>query len=126
MLRHIYNVVRAVIREGGKRSTRSPQWPALERKTLLMNPRCSACGESVRLQVHHIQPYHLYPSLELDPSNLIVLCMGPRECHLTIGHGGDFKAWNPGVEADAAEVFLRSEQYDTVVARAKAQRQFIA
>jgi hypothetical protein len=47
--------------------------------------------------VHHIEPYHLNPGLELFSKNFIALCMGPNECHLRIGHGDDFDAFNPKV-----------------------------
>lgn len=60
-----------------------------------------ACGGVKLLQVHHKKPFHLDPSLELDLTNLITLCMGKAECHLLLGHGGSFKAYNPTIQADA-------------------------
>ena len=48
------------------------------------------------------------PALELDPKNLIVLCMGPNECHLLIGHGDNFKLYNPYVAADVLNVKSKS------------------
>jgi 5-methylcytosine-specific restriction protein A len=48
-------------------------------------------------------PFHLDQALELDPSNLIALCEGSKEvnCHLFVGHLGNYKGFNPDVESDA-------------------------
>lgn len=82
---------------------RSWKWPALRRKTLKAAGCCAACGGTTKLQVHHIKPFHLFPKLELEPSNLIVLCGAKgRQCHLRIGHGRDWDLWNPNVVAHAA------------------------
>jgi 5-methylcytosine-specific restriction protein A len=80
---------------------RSPKWRRLEKQWLATNKLCSACATSKHLQVHHIKPFHLDPELELDPNNLITLCMDEPECHLLIGHGGNFKCFNPHVRKDA-------------------------
>jgi hypothetical protein len=59
----------------------------------------------VKLDVHHIRPFHLHPDLELEPSNLITLCeadKGGVNCHLFIGHLGNFKSFNVDVKADAS------------------------
>lgn len=82
---------------------RSPHWHKVEKDMLAKNKVCAACGTVNRLQVHHKKPFHLYPELELDESNLIVLCMD-KECHLKLGHGGDWKAYNPNVVEDVAKV----------------------
>lgn len=50
------------------------------------------------LHVHHIVPFHVDPSKELDPTNLITLC--GKYCHYTIGHLMDYKSWNPNVIED--------------------------
>jgi hypothetical protein len=67
-------------------------------------------------------PYHLFPKKELDPQNLIVLCMGPNECHIRIGHGDNYRVYNPKVVADAAEVLANPNQRDAIEARVKANR----
>lgn len=104
---------------------RSPQWPALEKKTREAHPNCAACGGNQRLQVHHKRPFHLHPELELDPSNLIVLCEeAGKNCHLEIGHGGSFSAYNPNVEADAAAVLANPAVRAARVDEAKANRLF--
>ena len=108
---HAARVMRSQLREIHKDATRSSHWPTVRNKHLEENPLCSACGSHKRLQVHHIQPFHLNPELELDPSNLITLCMDTNECHLSIGHGDSFKAFNPNVKDDAAK-FLKASSKD--------------
>ena len=85
---------------------RSAQWPAVRKEWLKVNPYCAACGAKRALEVHHIQPYHLFPSLELVASNLLTLCEGAGNCHLMFGHLGHWKSYNRGVKQDCAE-FLR-------------------
>ena len=63
------------------------------------------------IQVHHRWPFHDCvlagrPDLELDPRNLIALCETERgvatlDCHLHVGHMGDWKSYNPRVAGDA-------------------------
>lgn len=101
-LRHKIRVFRANRREKKKLTERSPKWPAVEHAFRKDHPACVACHGIDHVQVHHKQPFHLHPELELEPSNLISLCMGPNECHLVIGHGDSFRCWNPNVEKDAA------------------------
>lgn len=103
--------------------TRSPQWPHLEKQFKAEHPTCAACAGTDRLNVHHKKPFHLEPSLELDPDNLITLCMGKKECHLLIGHGDNFRAYNPDVAADAATVLAHPDLFDAVAANAKSSRQ---
>lgn len=84
---------------------RSGKWPAVRERHLEANPCCAVCGGTAKLQVHHKNPFHLQPDLELDPGNLITLCevdRGGVNCHLFFGHLGNFKAFNPAVADDAA------------------------
>ena len=91
--------------EAGITKERSPHWHKVEKDVLSKNPVCASCGTTDKLQVHHMRPFHLYPELELDESNLIVLCMEKEhECHLKLGHGDDWKAYNPNVKKDVATV----------------------
>ena len=89
------------LREGRKETRRSSRWNEVRDGFLVRHPVCEACGCGLRLQVHHVMPFHLHPELELDESNLITLCMGPNECHLRIGHGGSWGAYNPRVRIHA-------------------------
>lgn len=83
---------------------RSPQWHGVQQAHLAANPRCVCCGGTNDLRVHHIEPFHLRPDLELDPQNLITLCESKRfgiNCHLLLGHLGNWRRWNPLVKFDA-------------------------
>lgn len=99
-VKHQYRVAKAIIREKSKSKKRSPQWDNVRDEHVLNNPTCAACGSIKRIQVHHIQPYHLYPELELEPTNLITLCMDVEECHLLLGHGDNFRMFNPDILSD--------------------------
>lgn len=87
-------------KDKGISTERSPHWPATRHHFLNKFPTCAACGTKEHLDVHHVHPFHLHPELELDEKNLITLCMD-NDCHLLIGHGGNFKAYNPTVKEDA-------------------------
>jgi hypothetical protein len=67
-------------------------------------------------------PFHLDPNKELDTTNLITLCMGEKECHLHIGHGGSFRQYNPNVRTDAATVLAHPEKFDQIIKRASDNR----
>lgn len=110
----------SIVREATK--GRSSKWRSVRKEFLKKNKACAACGGKVRLQVHHISPFHLEPEKELDPTNLITLCMGRLECHLTIGHGGDFKSFNPHVKEDAAEILVDWKMRDHVTMLARTGR----
>lgn len=85
-------------------AVRSPKWSSVRKKHLNNNGTCAVCGRTKKLEVHHIRPVHLFPDLELDPSNLITLCADP--CHLMFGHLMDFKSWNKEIEKDSTD-FLK-------------------
>jgi len=84
-------------------SKRSPKWPAFRAK-YLKGKTCAVCGKKVKLELHHIKPFHLHPELELDPTNMLPLCESENSgvnCHLFIGHLGNFKTINPSSVTDA-------------------------
>ncbi len=84
------------------RAARSPKWPAFL-KRFLRGKVCAGCGRSDQLTGHHKLPYHLAPERELDETNLIPLCEGRSiNCHLWLGHLGNWQSYNPTVDADAA------------------------
>ena len=90
---------------------RSPHWPAVRAAHLKRFPECAACGGAKALEVHHKQPFHAFPGLELIDSNLITLCEAPgRNCHYSLGHAYNWRGWNPHVEDDAAMFRQRVEQ----------------
>ncbi|MBA3916294.1 MAG: HNH endonuclease [Acidobacteriales bacterium] len=87
-----------------KLTGRSTRWPAVRRVYLAANPKCAGCGAAKSLSVHHVEPFHLKPELELEPSNLITLCepwFGGQKCHLRIGHNNNWRDVNPHVRVDA-------------------------
>ena len=79
---------------------RSSQWPKVRKQHLSSQPCCAACGSCKKPEVHHIVPYHIDPSKELDPDNLITLC--DKYCHFAIGHLMSYHSWNKNVLQDAA------------------------
>lgn len=89
---------------GARLAGRSPKWPAVERAFRKTHPACEACGGTADLDVHHVEPFHVRPDLELEPGNLMTLC---RPHHLTFGHLMLWAAWNPDVRQDAAAYRLK-------------------
>ncbi len=82
---------------------RSSKWPAVRKSFLEENPTCAFCGGKDSLEVHHIKPFHLDPSLELDLSNLIALCESKKygvNCHLFFGHLGNYRRENTSILED--------------------------
>ena len=102
---------------------RSSEWPKVEKEFREKHSICEACGSSKNLNVHHKKPFHLYPQLELEPSNLITLCMD-KECHLKLGHGGDWKAYNPHVVEDVEKVKKDINQLTEAAEHAEKSRLF--
>lgn len=83
---------------------RSGHWPTVRKAHLEKHPVCEVCGGAKSLEVHHITPFHLDPANELSPENLITLCesgKGGVNCHLFVGHLGNFRSWNTSVPMDA-------------------------
>ena len=83
---------------------RSSQWRAVRTK-FLRGRCCEVCGGKVKLIAHHRIPFHLAPDLELDPDNLHALCESGRygiNCHLLLGHLGNFQRVNTNSAADIA------------------------
>lgn len=76
---------------------RSSKWRSVRKKHVDEHPECFVCRKKRTIQVHHLIPFYLAPSLELDPENLVSLC---RRCHLVFGHLGDYSCVNPTCKAD--------------------------
>src|SRR4051812_17767352 len=85
-LAHELNVIRSWFERRDMRR-RFDGWAELE-AAATENASCAACGYSRALQLHLIRPAGLAGARAFEKSNLLVLCMGPNECHLRIGHGG--------------------------------------
>lgn len=104
-------VIDAVTGKAPLSAKRSSQWRKVRKQVIDKHPFCAACGGVSKLEVHHIVPFHMDPSRELDPSNLIVLCEsgdGGVTCHLHYGHLGNYKHTNPAVASDA-DIWLRKK-----------------
>lgn len=121
-IKHGINLFRHTVRDIGVSAKRSDKWPTVEKHFREAHPTCAACGGKDRLNVHHCMPFHLDPAKELDPNNLITLCMGEKECHLHIGHGGSFKQYNPNVRKDAAEALAHPNKFNEIVKEAMENR----
>jgi hypothetical protein len=113
MLDNIFTSIKRLhshIREVGKTHLRSPKWRTVRNNFLKENAVCACCGSDQDIQVHHVKPFHLYEELELDPTNLISLCMSKEECHLRVGHADSFKCYNPNVRIDAEKMKTLNEE----------------
>jgi len=111
----ILNAIKEKLK-GKPLALRSPHWETTRKNHLKLQPTCAACGGTNKLQVHHKQPFHLHPELELDQNNLITLCeYGDVDCHYNIGHFRNWKSFNPNVEQDAKEKLALIEKTKTLV-----------
>lgn len=102
-------------------SKRSSHWPKVEHEHVKLHPACAGCGFT-HVEVHHVKPFHLFPELELDETNLITLCRSGNNCHLLIGHGDDFNYYNLAIREDANELLASPHKLSMITARAKANR----
>jgi len=83
---------------------RSKEWRSVRAEHLKKYPLCAVCGNYKNVVPHHIVPFHVDPSKELDLENLISLCEGDTfNCHLFFGHFRNWTKHNPNVIEDAAE-----------------------
>jgi 5-methylcytosine-specific restriction protein A len=130
LARHTHSKTRELLKKSPRLAkkvgahVRSSGWAKVEHEFLKVHGECAACGGSEALQVHHVKPFHLHPELELDPENLITLCMsGDLDCHLHLGHGGYFKCYNPNVREDC-EFVRRGVDREVIVKSAKEKRLF--
>lgn len=95
--------------EGLFGAPRSGSWPRVRREFLADHDCCEACGRRRGLEVHHEIPFHEHPELELEKSNLVVLCAEP--CHFVFGHLLNWKKSNPQVREDAARYRERMRNF---------------
>lgn len=98
-----------------KGAKRSSKWREVRREHLKANPACEICGLKIKIEVHHVIPFHLAPDLELDPGNLMTLCENKKygiNCHLLIGHVGNYRNINASVRVDAATWKFKLNQFE--------------
>jgi len=99
-----------MVEDNSPPESRSPKWSKARIEHLKVEPTCRVCGATTKLEVHHVEPFHKRPDLELDPKNLVTLCGNPScKSHLTIGHLGDYQLANPDVRSDADMLRKRRE-----------------
>jgi hypothetical protein len=81
---------------------RSHEWPKVRRGHLKHEPDCQWDFCTNNIEVHHIRPFHVDASLELDTNNLITLCSCTNHrCHIDIGHLGNYRTkYNLNVKED--------------------------
>lgn len=118
LIKHSINLIRNKLRDIGTSTKRSGKWPTIEKHFREAHPTCAACGSKDNLNIHHIIPFHIDRSLELDFNNLITLCMGKKECHLRLGHAGSFKSYNLYIVRDAAEALNHPNKFEQIVKKA--------
>ena len=83
---------------------RSGKWRRVRREFIDSFPECFVCGSRKKVEVHHKVPFHIAPDLELDMNNLISLCENKKyglNCHLLIGHLGNYSRINIDIDFDA-------------------------
>lgn len=88
---------------------RHKDWNKVRTDILYAHSWCAVCGNRSYLNVHHILPFHLFPELELETRNLIVLCEKSERnvnCHYVFGHLGlSWKHYNEVIKEDAKYLF---------------------
>ena len=107
IIKHVKDLVQGKTTLGKRRS---PRWPKVRAEHLKNNPTCALCGGQKKLEVHHVVPFHIDATLELEPTNLITLCeskKGGVNCHLFIGHAGSYRRQNIYVRADVGMLQMR-------------------
>jgi len=102
----MFRFLRTIFNKEDQFGKRSSSWRKVRDEFVKNNPKCAACGTKNKLEVHHIVPYHIDSSLELDYNNLITLC---RNHHYTFGHFCDWTSWNKDVQTDVVVYNARRE-----------------
>ena len=99
----IKNLLDRIQGKADKNQKRSSKWPAARREYKKEHPYCAVCGSKKKVEIHHIIPFHYAPDLELDPRNFMSLCENKKygiNCHLLIGHLGNYRRFNTNCEID--------------------------
>lgn len=99
-LQYLWDRIQGKAPKGAKRSSR---WRQTREHVILVNKKCAVCGSTKKLEVHHVVPFHYAPDKELDLENLVVLCERKKygiNCHLLIGHLGNYRRFNPVCKID--------------------------
>ena len=97
-----------------KGAKRSPKWRKVRGAFIKKYPRCFVCGSKKKVEVHHKVPFHYRPDLELEEENLTTLCENKKygiNCHLLIGHLGNYTRINAHIEYDMATWRMKIGKY---------------
>lgn len=101
----IFEVIKDRIQgKAPKGAKRSSKWRKLRKRHLKAHPTCCVCGSKIKVEVHHLVPFHIAPDKELDLDNLMTLCERKKygiNCHLLIGHLGNYRRVNFSCQIDA-------------------------
>jgi len=82
---------------------RSGSWGKFKRDFEKSCPKqCAICGNK-KSQLHHVTPFSVDPSMELDVTNVLWLCegLGTLNHHRGVGHLGSFLSYNKEIFTDA-------------------------
>ena len=110
---------------------RSSDWSKVRKQHLKIEPVCQICGTAKSLQVHHIQPFHYFPNLELEQSNLITVCTSRYwgfNCHFDVAHAGNFRYYNPWLKEDIIHIKKLVEETSdkTLLGHSGAVREYLS
>ena len=104
MLNVIQEIKDRIQGKAQKGEKRSGSWTQVRNEHVEKHPACEVCGRTTKVQVHHLIPFHVAPDLELEPDNLMTLCENKKNginCHLLVGHLGNFRRFNVTAVEDA-------------------------
>jgi 5-methylcytosine-specific restriction protein A len=82
---------------------RSSQWRKIRNRYKKANPHCAVCGSKKKVEIHHKIPFNIAPDLELFEDNFVSLCERKKygiNCHLLIGHLGNYRRVNLNINID--------------------------
>lgn len=100
VIKHVLDRIQG---KADKNQKRSSKWRKIRNEYKRKNAYCRVCGSGKKVEIHHIIPFHYAPDLELTEENLMPLCENKKygiNCHLLIGHLGNYKRFNINCEAD--------------------------
>lgn len=92
-----------IVGKAPKGAKRSSKWRKVRKAFIKKNPHCFVCGSKKKVEIHHKIPFHIAPDLELVEDNLASLCENKKygiNCHLLIGHLGNYRRINAQIEYD--------------------------
>ena len=93
---------------------RSGKWPRFLRELLAAHPNCRGCGRKAETG-HHLVPFHERPDLELEPANVVPVCV---PCHFVVCHGS---SWNLTIPTAAEDLDYHRKRVDAARGRGSAR-----